>query len=545
MDLDTIIIGSGAGGLSAAICLARAGQKVLVLEQHSVPGGWCHSFTLNGSKFTPGVHYIGLLKENESTNALYSGLAIANELTFFRMNSNAYEHCWIGDERFDIPDNFDTFAAALITRFPNERKRIIRYLNTVRDVSRELQLIPKMNGFWDKVTIPWRTRHLGKYGMFTLKRVIDWHIKDPLLKQILNIQCGDHGLPPKKASFALHCAVMEHYFSGGYYPLGGGEAIVNAMIKVIKQNGGEIRTKQMVKKILLSDDMYKNAIGVELASGEKIYAKQVISNADPHKTYRDLVGSEHLSAKLQTKLEVSKYSTTSLMLFLTVDTDVRTLGLDSGNIWIMPNGDMDDLHDEMMRGDIESGEYFSGLFVSCTTLKDPTSFDGKHHVLEVITFIDYDAFHQFKDEGKKRSEKYLTFKALLENKMINTLEKAIPGIKKHIVHQNLGTPITNEYYVNATNGSVYGTEKSLKQIGPNSFKPQSEIKNLYLCGASILSHGVAGASYSGVQTAAKILNCRQEDLIKPDIHQNLKIYEAENSSEYPEWIVEKIATKQL
>jgi all-trans-retinol 13,14-reductase len=45
---DSIIVGSGAGGLSAALCLARAGQNILLLEQHDVPGGWCHSFTLNG-----------------------------------------------------------------------------------------------------------------------------------------------------------------------------------------------------------------------------------------------------------------------------------------------------------------------------------------------------------------------------------------------------------------------------------------------------------------------------------------------------------------
>jgi len=57
---DSIIIGSGAGGLSTALCLARAGQKVLVLEQHSVPGGWCHSFTLKGQRFVPELHIIGL-----------------------------------------------------------------------------------------------------------------------------------------------------------------------------------------------------------------------------------------------------------------------------------------------------------------------------------------------------------------------------------------------------------------------------------------------------------------------------------------------------
>lgn len=58
-DLDTLIFGSGVGGLSAALCLARAGQKVLIIEQHKLPGGWCQSFKLKGYRFSPGLHYIG------------------------------------------------------------------------------------------------------------------------------------------------------------------------------------------------------------------------------------------------------------------------------------------------------------------------------------------------------------------------------------------------------------------------------------------------------------------------------------------------------
>ncbi len=543
-NIDTVIIGSGAGGLSAAICLSRAGQRVLVLEQHDVPGGWCHSFYLNGHRFTPGVHYVGLLGEGESTRELYEGLGIANDLVFFKMNAKAYEHCWIGDERIDLPADFDELYNTLSKRFPHEKKNLKKYLKTVKQVSHELMLIPKMNGFWDNLTIAWRTRHLGKYGLFSLKTVIDWFIKDPLLKGVLNIQCGDHGLPPSKASFPLHCAVMAHYFSGGFYPMGGGGAIVKAMTNAIKRNGSEIQTSLGVKRILLEGENKKRAVGVELADGEKIYAKRIISNADPGITYSKLVGEENLSSKLVKRLHKTKYSCTSLMLFLTVDMDVRKAGLDSGNIWIMPHADMDEFYDEMMTLDIQVGDEFPGLFVSCTTLKDPSSYDGRHHCIEAITYINHESFERFKNEKTERSDAYLKFKEVLTQKILNSLEKVAPGIKKHIVHQELGTPITNEFYINSTNGSVYGTEKSFKQIGPFAFSPKSEIENLYLCGASIMSHGVAGAGYSGIQTAAKILKCLPDDLIISDESQQMHTYVAEDSSNYPEWIKNKMKVKK-
>ena len=96
---DSIIIGSGAGGLSCAVCLARAGQKVLLLEQHDVPGGWCHSFTLKGQRFSPGVHYVGFMKPGDSSNKLLKGLGVANDMVFFEMNKKGYEHCHIGEEK--------------------------------------------------------------------------------------------------------------------------------------------------------------------------------------------------------------------------------------------------------------------------------------------------------------------------------------------------------------------------------------------------------------------------------------------------------------
>jgi all-trans-retinol 13,14-reductase len=539
-EFDTIIIGSGAGGLASAICLAKAGKKVLVLEQHYVPGGWCHSFHLRGQRFSPGVHYIGLLEEGESTNILYKALGVANDLVFFRMNPKAYEHCVIGDKKIDIPAGKEALQESLSKQFPHESRNINKYISLVEKVSHQVQLIPKMSGFLDHLTIAFRTKDMGKYGLFSLKKVIGWYIKDPLLKSILNVQCGDHGLPPKRASFPVHCVVMYHYLNGAFYPMGGGAGIVKAMTNALKKLGAEVRVKQSVKKILIEN---KTACGVELENGERLFAKTIISNADPSATYLDLIGKENLSKNLVKKLSKTKYSVASLILFLTLDMDVTKAGIDSGNVWSIENEDLDSVYDKLRGADILEGSEFPGVFISCPTIKDPVSFNGRHHTIEVVTFIDHSGFDKFRDMDY-HSPEYERYKKIIIAKFMNNVEKIIPGAKQHVVQLELGTPKTNKFYIRSTNGNVYGTEKEFRQIGPFAFKNRSEIKNLFLCGASIVSHGVGGSAYSGVEAAAQVLNVKADDLLVPEAGQNIRIYDAEDPSTWPEFIRKKIEDKK-
>ena len=152
-------------------------------------------------------------------------------------------------------------------------------------------------------------------------------------------------------------------------------------------------------------------------------------------------------------------------------------GIDSGNIWKFKDENIDNHFETLTKGNILEGDEFPALFMSCTTLKDPVSFNGRYHNFEVVTYVDYSSFEQFKGSENYQSDEYLVFKERIIQKFLNTVEKVIPTAKEHIVQAELGTPKTNEFYIQSTRGNVYGTEKTLNQVGPFSYKNKTEISS--------------------------------------------------------------------
>jgi all-trans-retinol 13,14-reductase len=211
--------------------------------------------------------------------------------------------------------------------------------------------------------------------------------------------------------------------------------------------------------------------------------------------------------------------------------DLGARGYDSGNYWWYPTTDVGGVYERAETALPESESL--GLFLAIPTLKDPGHVRGQRHTIEMFTFLPYEPFSVW--EGTPQGERGPEYEALKEglaDRVLTAAENLIPGIRKAIVYRAVGTPLTNAFYCGSPFGSSYGTAKTPYQVGPFSFRTSAEIEGLHLCGASTLSHGIAGASISGLMAAQRILGLSSRDDMLAPADGSMRVYPAD----HPEWL---------
>ncbi|MFI5497232.1 phytoene desaturase family protein [Actinoplanes sp. NPDC051859] len=502
---DAIVIGSGLGGLTCAAYLTAAGKRTLVLEQNQVAGGCSQVFRRKGNRyeFDVGMHYIGECHPEGRMTAALRGLGLDQRIEFRPLDPDGHSTLVFPGLTFRVPSDWDTYLERLAEAFPRERRRLRLAAGILRRVGTELR----------RGELPGRSLRsllrfarsaptLATLGQLPLSRLFALCRLSPLARAVLVGESGDYGTPPSRSSVALHGGFLDHYLTGGaWYPRGGGQVLPAQLIDVIATHGGAVRTKTRVRRILVENG---TVTGVELDGGERVQAPIVVSGADLKRTYLDLVGPEHL--RPQTVARIGKYrmALPLFSVYLGLDIDL-TERLPNSTYWCYPHTDVEGVYRDVLEGRLPAEV---PIFLTSASTKDPGNphtAPAGHSTVEVMCLAPQGTFWPSGDDYRRDAD-YLARKEKLTEQLIDRAATVIGGLRDHIVWQEASTPATQERFTLSTQGSCYGIEMAADQIGPRRPGPRTEIRGLWLTGAStIWGNGIVGAVSSGLGTAGAIL----------------------------------------
>ena len=513
---DTIVVGSGVGGLATAALLARqANQRVLVLERHYTAGGFTHVFHRPGFEWDVGVHYVGGMARGGFLDRLF-GHITDGTLEWADMG-DVYDRAVIGDEVFDFPKGRAALRDALRARFPSEHAAIDGYFDAVREVQRASPVF-----FAEKAAPRWVSTLLGglmrrrllKAADRTTAQVLDGLTSNALLKAVLTTQLGDYGLPPKQSSFAIHAMVASHYFHGGYYPVGGSARIAESIEPVITAAGGAVLVSAEVESLVVEGG---RVVGVRMASdGRVLRADRVVSDAGVALTLGHLVPEPHRAAlQVPARLGALRPSAAHLSLYLGLDRSAAELGLPKHNLWIYPSADHDA---SLAERPYDPAAPLPVAYVSFPSAKDP-DFERRHPgkaTIEVVTVAPWSWFAPWQDtRWSKRGDDYAAFKAQLTAQMLAVLDAHVPQARAHIAHSELSTPLSTRHFAGYTRGEIYGVDHTPERFRQAWLKPRTALPGLWLTGQDVATCGVAGALIGGVLCASGVLGRNLVKAMRP------------------------------
>ncbi len=492
---DAIVVGSGIGGLVAALTVARRGASVLVLEAGKQYGGYTNPFRRRHYEFDPGLHYIGEAGPGQSFARMIDELGLGDTVRFRELAPDGIDRLMFPGYEIAMPRGADVYRDRLLRDFPYERHGLHRFFAILQEFGEAIRALDKLRDVGSLVRLAPRIPFLARWLRATFADVLDATVRDPLLRAVLAGQAGDYGLPPRKASALIGLGVLDHYLRGAYFPVGGSRAVRDGFVQAIQHAGGELRRNARVDRILVDGGRVS---GVRCADGEELRAPAVLSNADATVTYRDLVGEAATPWLVSRKVAKTTHSFGSICLFVGTSLDVAAAGMTDANVWHYPRVDIDAAYAPLFEGRLGDDGFF---FLSSPTLKDPgapnKAPDG-HHTLELVTLAPFEPFARWTGmKSMKRGTDYDTMKRELADRYLAQMERLVPGIRAKVDILEVATPATNITYAASPRGAIYGPAHTPDLIGPFRYAPKSPIEGLYLCGSSVFSAGIVPSALSG------------------------------------------------
>lgn len=492
---DAIVIGSGVGGLTSAACLARMGQKVLVLEQHYSAGGFNQCFERHGYAWDVGVHCVGEVGHPSSLAHKVSHFISEGRLHWAALHEN-YDTFIINNESFGLIAGSQGFIDSVSRHFPAERAAITTYVELICQAAE----LVRQQHMADLMPWPISTclkhksqKHplLHKTTYAVLRELTD----NEKLIAVLTGQWGDLGVPPQESAFVMHAQVAKHYLNGGYYPVGGSASIAGSIIPTIENAGGDVFTYAKVEKILVSGN---SAVGVEMADGQCIYAPKIISNTGIFNTLKKLLAADVVLPTVSlSHLNESRPAMGNMSLYIGLNKDARSLHLPKTNYWIYPN---EHFQQNVEKFRNNASAEFPLVYISFPSAKDPL-WHEKHPgcaTIEMTVPVPLSWFERWQDKpwGHQEDE-FVAFKAGFSKRLIELLLKRMPHLAEHIDYYELSTPLCRQ------GDKSLSDMQHAAQVANRFVATQVPLKNLYLTGQDMASGGIVDSMLAGVRCASQ------------------------------------------
>jgi all-trans-retinol 13,14-reductase len=498
MSKSIIIIGSGLGGLSCGVLMAKNGYKVTVLEQGLQIGGCLQCFARRGVRFETGMHFIGSADKGQTLSRLLNLLELSEDrLELNRLDTTAYDTISLNGEKFKFANGREPFLEQMSSYFPKEADNLVRYFDLIEKLAQASSLHSLRHAETDLTAS-------SEYMMRSINEVIDSYFDDEMLRSVLVGNLPLYAGEKDKTPFSTHAYIADFYNQSAFRVVGGSDRIAVELKKTIEKYGGEVLTKKKVTKIVCDET---HATGVT-TSDECFYAADyIISTAHPTRTM-EMLDTKLIRPAFRNRLMNLRNTTAGFSVYLHFKKD-RVPFMNTNYYSYAGNTPWNcEIYDE------ESWPK-GYLYMHFCHEKNPKFAESG----VILSYMTMDDVAEWSDTTiGRRGEDYKAFKERKAKKLLASLEKEFPGICDCIEYYYTSTPLTYRDYTGTEGGSMYGVAKDISLGISNRAPHRTRVPNLYLSGQNINSHGILGVLVGTIVTCSEFLT--SEEIYKQIIASN-------------------------